>query len=128
MQVIPRDADGDVVLDGPKAMQLALVNNREYQTSLEVVYLQALALTGARFQFFPQLNDLLEPRPDLRQQSSCFGACVMFAVFIGHWQLTLVPVHLSGASANFFCTASLASSDNDFCQASRALSVSFKAA
>ena len=55
LQNIPRDADGTVKLSGSSAMQLALMNSRDYQTQVENVYLQALALTLIRFSFFPQL-------------------------------------------------------------------------
>jgi len=51
---IPRDADGDLVLDGRSAMQVAVMNSRDYQTQVEQVYLTALSLTLARFAFFPQ--------------------------------------------------------------------------
>ncbi len=54
MDSIPRDSDGQVKLDVPMAMTLALKNNRDYQTQVENVYLQALSLTLSRFQFFPQ--------------------------------------------------------------------------
>jgi|GEM_PF-1023741 len=55
LREIPRDKEGLLVLDGPKAMQVALANSRQYQTNLEDVYLQALSLTLVRFNFFPQL-------------------------------------------------------------------------
>lgn len=55
LKSIPRDKDGSVMLSGPSAMQIALMNSRDYQTSVEQVYLQALSLTLTRFTFFPQL-------------------------------------------------------------------------
>ncbi|MHC5537307.1 TolC family protein [Singulisphaera rosea] len=55
LKCIPRGKDGTVELSGPSAMQIALMNNRQYQTNVEQVYLQALSLTLTRFTFFPQL-------------------------------------------------------------------------
>ncbi|AGA29873.1 TolC family protein [Singulisphaera acidiphila] len=52
---IPRDDDGNLVLSSASAMQVALANSRDYQTSIEDVYLKALSLTLVRFTFFPQL-------------------------------------------------------------------------
>lgn len=42
---------GILKLDGTRATEIALANNREFQTRLETVYLQALALTLNRFEF-----------------------------------------------------------------------------
>ena len=55
MEFIPRDKDGDLLLNGPSAMRIALKNNRDYQTQVEDVYLAALSLTLLRFTYFPQL-------------------------------------------------------------------------
>jgi outer membrane protein TolC len=52
---IPRGPDGKLRLDAPMAMRVALKNNRDYQTRVEDVYLQALSLTLTRFSFFPQM-------------------------------------------------------------------------
>ena len=54
MAEVPRDKDGDLLLNGPSAMQIALKNSRDYQTQVELVYLQALSLTLTRFSYFPQ--------------------------------------------------------------------------
>ncbi len=48
------DPDGAVRLTPSSAMQIFTMNSRDYQTQLENVYLQALALTLARFQFAVQ--------------------------------------------------------------------------
>jgi outer membrane protein TolC len=45
------EPDGTLKLNQEKAMELALVHSREYQTQLEGVYLSALALTLNRFDF-----------------------------------------------------------------------------
>ncbi|HVJ82948.1 MAG TPA: TolC family protein [Planctomycetia bacterium] len=50
-QSLARGADGKVRLDAEVALDIALRNSREYQTSLENVYLTALALTLDRFEF-----------------------------------------------------------------------------
>ncbi len=50
-QVLGADASGAVKLTQDKAVEIALLNSREYQTALENVYLQALALTLNRFEF-----------------------------------------------------------------------------
>ncbi len=55
LQFIPRGEDGTVEIDGPTAMRVGLMNNREYQFNIESVYLDALNLTQVRFTFFPQL-------------------------------------------------------------------------
>ncbi|HBO45631.1 MAG TPA: hypothetical protein DD670_17230 [Planctomycetaceae bacterium] len=51
---LPRDAQGNVVLDRTAAMQLALCNSREYQQQLENLYLSALEVTFQRFRFDAQ--------------------------------------------------------------------------
>jgi hypothetical protein len=45
------DTGGPLKLTPEKAVEIALLNSREYQTALENVYLQALALTLNRFEF-----------------------------------------------------------------------------
>jgi hypothetical protein len=54
LDALPRDAEGQVDLNAAMAMKIGLMNSRDYQTQVEEVYLQALALTGTRFQFFLQ--------------------------------------------------------------------------
>jgi outer membrane protein TolC len=50
-QVLRPGPDGTVRLDQDSAVEIALLNSREYQTAVEDVYLQALALTLNRFEF-----------------------------------------------------------------------------
>lgn len=45
------NAEGKLPLSQDRAVDLALLNSREYQTALENVYLQALSLTLNRFEF-----------------------------------------------------------------------------
>jgi outer membrane protein TolC len=45
------DKDGVLVLNPDRAVELGLLNSREYQTQIEQVYLDALALTFQRFEF-----------------------------------------------------------------------------
>ncbi|MEX2176201.1 MAG: TolC family protein [Pirellulaceae bacterium] len=49
--VLEPDAAGTIRLDQNKAVEVALLNSREYQTALENVYLVALFLTLNRFEF-----------------------------------------------------------------------------
>jgi outer membrane protein TolC len=51
---LPKNSEGLVVLDRQGAMQLALLNSREYQRSLEELYLSALEVTFQRFRFDTQ--------------------------------------------------------------------------
>jgi hypothetical protein len=51
MSVLEPDENGAVRLDQDKAVDVALLNSREYQTAIEGVYLAALALTLNRFDF-----------------------------------------------------------------------------
>ena len=51
---IARNEEGAVVIDRLGAMQLALVNSREYQTELENLYLAALDVTFQRYRFDAQ--------------------------------------------------------------------------
>jgi len=44
-------ADGTLELNEDRAVQLGILNSREYQTALETVYLTALSLTLSRFDF-----------------------------------------------------------------------------
>ncbi|HEY1377174.1 MAG TPA: hypothetical protein VGF55_10295 [Gemmataceae bacterium] len=48
---LPLNADGVLVLTPDRAVAIALLDSREYQTALEDVYLSALALTLNRFEF-----------------------------------------------------------------------------
>ncbi|MBN1910011.1 MAG: hypothetical protein JW818_09750 [Pirellulales bacterium] len=51
---LPRDENGVVVLDREGAVQLALVNSRDYQQQLENLYVSALDVTFQRFRFDAQ--------------------------------------------------------------------------
>lgn len=51
---LPRDADGNVVLDLTGAVQLALLESPAYQTQLENLYLSGLDVTFERFRFDSQ--------------------------------------------------------------------------
>ncbi len=51
MEYLPRDAEGNVVLDQVGAVELARLNSREYQQELEDLYLSALDVTFERFRF-----------------------------------------------------------------------------
>ena len=51
---VPLDSDGKVLLSKDSIMRLAMVNSRDYQTNFESLYLSALGLTLARFQFMIQ--------------------------------------------------------------------------
>src|SRR5947209_14859064 len=47
------DENGKLKLDQDRAMDLALLNSREYQTQIELLYSTALDLSLARYQFSP---------------------------------------------------------------------------
>ncbi len=51
---VPLESDGKVLLSKDSIMRLAMVNSRDYQTAYENLYLAALSLTLARFQFMIQ--------------------------------------------------------------------------
>jgi hypothetical protein len=51
---VPVESDGKVLLSRESIMRLAMVHSREYQTEYENLYLAALQLTLARFQFMIQ--------------------------------------------------------------------------
>ena len=51
---LPRDEDGNVVLDLTGAVQLALLESPEYQQQLETLYLSGLDVTFERFRFDTQ--------------------------------------------------------------------------
>jgi len=48
---LERDKDGRVLLTPEKAVQVGILNSRDYQTQLENLYLTALPITFDRFQF-----------------------------------------------------------------------------
>ncbi|HUP82020.1 MAG TPA: TolC family protein, partial [Pirellula sp.] len=50
-EVLPLNEDGSLDLTQENAIELALLNSREYQTELENLYLNCLALTLQRFEF-----------------------------------------------------------------------------
>jgi hypothetical protein len=51
---LPRDKDGNVVLDLPAAVQVALLESPTYQQQLETLYLSGLDVTFERFRFDSQ--------------------------------------------------------------------------
>ncbi len=51
---VPLESDGKILLSKDSIMRIAMVNSREYQFAFENVYLSALTLTLARFQFMVQ--------------------------------------------------------------------------
>ncbi|MBS0208044.1 MAG: hypothetical protein JSS27_03725 [Planctomycetes bacterium] len=51
---LPYDEEGRVVMDRATAVQVALTNSRDYQFEVEELYLNALDVTGQRFQFMTQ--------------------------------------------------------------------------
>jgi hypothetical protein len=51
---IPTESDGKVLLSRDSIMRLAITNSRDYQTTYEQLYITALNLTLARFQFMVQ--------------------------------------------------------------------------
>ena len=51
---LPRDAEGNVVLDLTGAVQLALLESPNYQEQLETLYLSGLDVTFERFRFDTQ--------------------------------------------------------------------------
>jgi outer membrane protein TolC/uncharacterized membrane protein YgcG len=51
---VPLESDGKVLLGRESIMRLAMINSRDYQTEYENLYLAALSLTLARFQFMIQ--------------------------------------------------------------------------
>lgn len=53
-QDLPLDEQGRLRLDADRCVELALRHSREYQTAYEAVYLAALDVSLARFQFMPQ--------------------------------------------------------------------------
>ncbi|MDO4629299.1 MAG: hypothetical protein Q4C70_08970, partial [Planctomycetia bacterium] len=50
-QSLPRDHEGNVVLNRETAIQIALVNSPEYQTALENIYMSALRVSLRRYDF-----------------------------------------------------------------------------
>jgi outer membrane protein TolC len=50
-EYLPRDKDGELVLDLTGAVELARLNSRDYQEELENLYLSALDVTFERFRF-----------------------------------------------------------------------------
>ncbi|MGC8639759.1 MAG: TolC family protein [Isosphaeraceae bacterium] len=51
---IPVESDGKVLLSRDSVMRIAIHNNRDYQTNYETLFLNALTLTGTRFNFMVQ--------------------------------------------------------------------------
>ena len=51
VQYLPHNEDGEIVLDKELTVELALMHSREFQTQVEALYFQALALSSDRFEF-----------------------------------------------------------------------------
>jgi len=51
LQYLPYDDEGNVFLDKEMTVELALIHNRDFQTQVEQLYTQALALSSNRFEF-----------------------------------------------------------------------------
>jgi outer membrane protein TolC len=51
---VPLESDGKVLLSKDSIMRIGMINSREYQFAYETLYLNALSLTLARFQFMIQ--------------------------------------------------------------------------
>ena len=51
---VPLESDGKILLSKDSIMRIGMINSREYQFAYESVYLSALSLTLARFQFMIQ--------------------------------------------------------------------------
>ncbi len=54
IDLLPRNAEGEIELTQPLAVDLGLLNSREYQSEFENVYFAALALSSDRFEFDTQ--------------------------------------------------------------------------
>ena len=57
-----RSASNRFVINLDQAVDLAVENSREYQTQKELLYLTALTLTGARYEFSPQFFANITPQ------------------------------------------------------------------
>lgn len=53
---LPRDKNGMILLTSDLANEMGLLHSRDYQTQFENVYLNALSLSGNRFEFGTQWN------------------------------------------------------------------------
>ncbi len=53
---LPRDKEGQIELSPEIAIDLSLIHSRDYQTQFEQIYLNALSLSGDRFEFDTQWN------------------------------------------------------------------------
>ena len=51
---VPLESDGKILLSKDSIMRIAMINSRDYQFAFENLYLSALSLTLARFQFMIQ--------------------------------------------------------------------------
>lgn len=79
-----------------QALQLALINNREFQTQRETLYLAALPVTTEQFNFLPQFMATQEAIRQWSAQESEFGPT-------NQWQLNSA----TGVGMNFVTGASL---------------------
>lgn len=56
---LPRTETGEIKLDPINAVDLSLLHSREYQTQFESIYLNALSLSGNRFEFDTQWSNTI---------------------------------------------------------------------
>jgi outer membrane protein TolC len=56
LNFLPKDSQGQIEITPESAIELSLVHNRDYQTQFEQIYLNALSLSGNRFEFATQWN------------------------------------------------------------------------
>ncbi len=54
LNFLPKDAEGQIEVTPESAIELSLIHNRDYQTQFEQIYLNALSLSGNRFEFSTQ--------------------------------------------------------------------------
>ncbi len=120
---LPRDANGNVVLNLADSVRVARKNSREYQTELEDLYLSALDVTFERFRFNTQFfatntttatfsgQDLTsgaakssletETNPNLRKLTATGGEFVAGIANSLVWQFSGNDVEMVGSKFNF---------------------------
>ena len=120
---LPRDANGDVVLNLADSVRVARKNSREYQTELEDLYLSALDVTFERFRFNTQFfatnataatfsgQDLnsgaaksslkTETNPNLKKLSATGGELAVGLANSLVWQFSGSDVEMVGSTFNF---------------------------
>ncbi|MCX7418895.1 MAG: hypothetical protein NT013_05080, partial [Planctomycetia bacterium] len=120
---LPRDANGDVVLNLADSVRVARKNSREYQTELEDLYLSALDVTFERFRFNTQFfatnataatfsgQDLktgaakssleTETNPNLKKLTATGGELAVGLANSLVWQFSGGDVEMVGSTFNF---------------------------